>query len=230
MNGLALLAGGAAVLLLSSKKSGGKRAPSSSKGENLDNEEEEVFETADPESNEIVDEGPKGVAEIPAISKYIPTDGRPRLGSFYQVKELDTPQSVAKEALFGSADIDDSPEVNQAVHDLIIRMNCSYWNQSAYAVDAGSGYGEIVFDRIYQNNLKRMLSGGRPTAESGSSYPGVWIPMINIEILEEHGVVTCEGVYHNDGTSMIEPPKEITEIPFDLISQNVEPCNLPEFG
>lgn len=168
--------------------------------------------------------------------------GRAQLGMLYQVRASDTPISVCCEALYGTRECN-TPEMRACAIELLIRMYCGPWNQALYAVEIENIHDYpseiddrisvgISFEPIYQDNRKRIEDGLRPTAGMGFRFPLVWVPMIDVDLLES-GIVTTRGMYHSDtygaiGGNMIDPPKEILDIGFEYVTKSKVGCNLPE--
>jgi len=244
-----LLAGAGALLFLSAgkKKRRTKSAPEEDSGkseENLDKESGSVFDTEEDEWSNGSEE-PQEEEEAPLISKYMDPNGRAQLGALYQIKPGDTPLEICREALFGSREPVMSKPMRQAAMDLLVRIDCGPWNQTNYGVGLAkltAGHAQIdqywtqkgvSFDPIYSNNLKRMSEGRAPSGAEGGHFALIWIPMINLDRFDMEGVVTTEGMYHQDssngrGGSMIDPPEEILELGFDDVIEKTVGCDLPE--
>jgi len=265
---LLLVAGGATLLLLASgkkkkkKKSGASSQPSpvdsESKKEqpaqNMDEEEvldEDVFEPApspEPAPTPPAPPAPepsKPEPDEPMITKYIHPAGKAELGKMYQIKPGDTPLEVCREALFGSRAPVTDPAMRKAAVDLLVRIDCSPYNQAIYGVpieELKQGHANIdsywtqkgvSFNPIYTDNLSRMMDGLSPSAAKGNNFAFIWIPMINLDRLDLDGVVTTEGMYHPDtpngmGGSMIDPPAEIIDLGLEDAQAGTVGCDLPE--
>lgn len=261
---LLLMAGGAALLLLASskkkkKKSGASSQPSSTDSEskkeqpaqNMDEEDvldDDVFEpeptTPEPEPAPAKPES-KPEPDEPMITKYIHPAGKAELGKMYQIKPGDTPLEVCREALFGSRAPVTDPAMRKAAVDLLVRIDCSPYNQAIYGVpieELKQGHANIdsywtqkgvSFNPIYTDNLSRMMDGLSPSAAKGNHFAFIWIPMINLDRLDLDGVVTTEGMYHPDtpngmGGSMIDPPAEIIDLGLDDAQTGMVGCDLPD--
>lgn len=269
---LLLVAGGAALLLLASgkkkkKRSGSLSQPSSQQPSSTDSESkkerpaqnmdeefiEDVFEPepspepapapASPEIEQEPDEPDE--PDEPMITKYIHPAGKAELGKMYQVKPGDTPLEVCREALFGSRAPVTDPAMRKAAIELLVRIDCSPYNQAVYGVpieELKQGHANIdsywtqkgvSFDPIYTDNLSRMMDGIPPSAARGNHFAFFWIPMINLDRLDLDGVVTTEGMYHPDtpngmGGSMIDPPAEIIDLGLEDAQAGTVGCDLPE--
>lgn len=262
---LFLVAGGAALLLLASgkkkkkKKSGATSQPPSPDSEskkeqpaqNMDEEEgldEDVFEPAsspEPAPAPPASEPSTSEPDEPMITRYINPAGKAELGKMYQIKPGDTPLEVCREALFGSRAPVTDPDMRKAAVDLLVRIDCSPYNQAIYGVpieELKQGHANIdsywtqkgvSFNPIYTDNLSRMMDGLSPSAAKGNHFAFIWIPMINLDRLDLDGVVTTEGMYHPDtpngmGGSMIDPPAEIIDLGLDDAQTGMVGCDLPE--
>lgn len=248
---LFLLAGAGALLLMSGKKK--KRKASAEvdvdepavedEREDLDEEDEDLgLDEIEEEVEEL--DGDEEDAVI-VLSRYLDPEGRAQLGMLYQIKPGDTPLEICREALFGSRDPVTEPWMLQAARDLLVRIDCGPWNQVLYGVplsELKAGHADIdsyftqkgvSFNPIYQDNYKRIVAGLRPSAESGSHFALIWIPMINLDKFDMEGIVTTEGSYHQDtprgmGGSAIDPPQEILDFEFENVSAGQVGCDLPE--
>jgi hypothetical protein len=213
-----LLAGAGALLFMSAGKKKRRKPSSKTSGsveEDLDKGDEPILEdedvaAAEPEAEDSEDEDRYEAM----ISKYLDKDGRAQLGGLYQIKQGDTPLGVCREALFGSRDPVTSPVMRQAAIDLLVRIDCGPWNQ-------------------YTDNFDRMSDGDAPSGAPGSKFAFIWIPMINLDKLDMEGIVTTEGMYHEDseagrGGSTIDPPPEVLALGFDDIIAGTAGCDLPE--
>lgn len=171
--------------------------------------------------------------------------GHPRIGRFYQVKNGDTLLTIAREALFGSREPRREPRERQAVVDLSIRIDCSPWNQATagrprdqlspghYAVEEGWTPLGVAFFPVHADNRSRLAQGLAPTVAGGKSQPYIWIPQIDLELLEQRGEVTTYGQdWEDDGGgsySMIDPPPWVIDLGFDDVVGDIEVgCHLPE--
>jgi hypothetical protein len=244
-----LLAGAGALLFMSAGKKKRRKPSSKTSGsveEDLDKGDEPILEdedvsAAEPEAEDSEDEDRYEAM----ISKYLDKDGRAQLGGLYQIKQGDTPLGVCREALFGSRDPVTSPVMRQAAIDLLVRIDCGPWNQVVYGVELSkltSGHAQIdqywtqrgvSFDPIYTDNFDRMSDGDAPSGAPGSKFAFIWIPMINLDKLDMEGIVTTEGMYHEDseagrGGSTIDPPPEVLALGFDDIIAGTAGCDLPE--
>lgn len=173
-------------------------------------------------------------------------DGRAHLGHLYAVQPDDAPLAVMREALFGSREPVTELWKRQAAIDLLERVECGPWNQANYAVSPEALHPQhaalvkkrysqrgIAFRPIYSNNRARMMLGQQPTSEPGQYYPYIWIPMIDIDYLDQSGEVTLKDMNWPDnirgrGHSMIDPPFEIIDIGFDEITNSAVGCELPD--
>ena len=257
-----LLAGAGALFLVAGKKKKRKKTVNGTakpetkaetkqpetEGEDLDREEDGVFETE--EEDEDDDDEEKQTGEPPRspaalLEKYIDPEGRARLGGLYQIKPGDTPLDICREALFGSREPTADPRKRQAAIELLIRVDCGPWNQANYAVplselteghanvDAYFTQKGISYNPIYSNNHERILNGLKPTAEPDGFWALVWIPMIDMDKFDLEGIVTTEGMNWPDteeerGHSMIDPPRSILDLGFDEVSGTEVGCQLPE--
>lgn len=250
-----LLAGAGALLMMSGKK---KRNRSKSKvdipqeeEDNLDDDAEVIFDVDDDDLDEEEgeSEGDEDVAP-PApegfdVSKYLDPHGRAQLGRLYQIKIGDSPLAICREALFGSREPVVDAGMRQAAMDLLVRIDCGPWNQALYGVELTKltpGHAQIdgywtqrgvSFDPIYQDNLARLSEGLGASGASGGHFALIMIPMINLDKYDMEGVVSTEGMHYPDtedgiGGSMIDPPKEITDLGFESVEERTVGCDLPE--
>lgn len=229
----ALVLGGLAglALLFSSKKAPAKS--SKDEKEDLDGKEEKEDDDEELDYEEVLDDW-----EHP--------DGKASLGRFYQIKAGDYPFAICKEALFGHRGSIQDPVLHKAVIDLHILIDCGPWNQTLYkvapsrldtkhyALDRGYTNGAISFNPYYKDNRHRIMNGLKPSADPGGNFAYIWIPMIDLDIFEQTGIVTVKGMNYPDseehgmGHSMIDPPPEILKLGFaSIASQNVG-CELPD--
>jgi len=173
-------------------------------------------------------------------------DGRAHLGKLYAIKKGDTPLEVMREALFGNRDLVSESWKRQAAKDLLVRTECSPWNQANYARGpedlrpdhaalVRSRYNQrgISFRPMYSNNRARMMLGEQPTAVSGTYFAYIWIPNIDIDHFDQTNEVTLLGMNWPDtedgpGHSMIDPPTRIVRIGFDDITNSSVGCEFPE--
>ncbi len=259
-----LLAGAGALLLMAGKKKRRRagRAPTngSAKEEeveveeevvevesDLDEEEEDDFEPEDvvEEEEEIFEEmsNPSGPDQV--LIRNVSPDGKATLGKLYQIKMGDTPLEICREALFGTRELVTDAVKRQAAKDLLVRIDCSPYNQALYGVplsELNEGHANIdsyftakgvSFDPIYQDNYKRIMDGEKPTSESGDHLALIYIPMVNLDLFDTQGVITTEGMYYPDnvdgmGHSMIMPPREVLDLQFDEVTSPQVGCELPE--
>lgn len=247
-NGTAiLLAGMGAMLLMSGKKK--SRSTSTKRQASGSIEFLDQFYRPEYQNNEIKDSKEtiqKNEANNSTIlENYLDPDGRAQLGMLYQIKSGDLPLEICREALFGSRFPVSDPILRRAAIDLLVRIDCSPWNQANYGVpldelDEGhagiDGYFAnrgVSFNPIYKDNKQRILDGLQPSSGHGSNFALIWIPMINLDRFDMDGVITTEGMYHPDtedgiGGSMIDPPQEILNLGFDEVSSSEVGCSLPE--
>jgi len=252
---LLLLAGAGALLLMSGKKKRRSvtKKPSSSTGDTTDDldKEDEIFEPDDsenPEESSDTDESdnqPQDASAEAVLARHLNSEGLAQLGMLYQIKPGDTPLEICREALFGSRDPVVDAVMRQAAKDLLIRIDCGPWNQATAGVPLESmkdGHANIdsyftqrgvSFNPIYQDNVKRILNGLRPTSAPGHHFALIWIPMINLDRFDIDGIVTIEGMNHPDtangmGGSTIDPPEDILDLEFEEVSAGEVGCDLPE--
>lgn len=247
-----LLLFGVGALALASRR---KRKPSKRKVQSdtsIESEDEDVdggggdvahFVDDDEFLEEEEPEKERSIEEI--ISSLEDPKGKPRLGSLYQIKKGDTLLKIAREALYGTRATIQDPEKRDAVVALSILIDCGPWNQAVAgrsakflkqghaALSRGSALG-ISFDPIYTDNRLRMLNHMAPSGAAGNSYAYIWIPMINLDLLDTEGIVTTKDMDWPDteedgrGHSMIDPPAEILALGFDDVSHREVGCNLPD--
>ncbi len=263
-----LLAGAGALLLMAGKKkrrrSSGGSANGSAKSEeeevvadvevevevesDLDEEEGDDFEPEDvveEEEEEIFEEMSNPSSPDQVLIRNIGPDGKSTLGKLYQIKMGDTPLEICREALFGTRELVTDAVKRQAAKDLLVRIDCSPYNQALYGVplsELNEGHANIdsyftakgvSFDPIYQDNYKRIMDGEKPTSESGDHLALIYIPMVNLDLFDTQGVITTEGMYYPDnvdgmGYSMIMPPQEVLDLQFDEVTSPQVGCELPE--
>ena len=216
-----------------------------------DDESEIIFDTDDDDLDEDEGEGEEEDEDVPSsseesvVSKYLDPSGRAHLGRLYQIKIGDSPLEICREALFGSREPVVDAGMRQAAMDLLVRIDCGPWNQALYGVELNKltpGHAEIdgywtqrgvSFDPIYQDNFARMSEGLGASGAGGGQFALIWIPMINLDKYDMEGVVSTEGMHYPDtadgiGGSMIDPPKEITDLGFDSVEERTVGCDLPE--
>lgn len=248
-----LLLFGVGALALVSKKKKKKRKPSSKvqADESVPSQEDlkEEPEDFEEEVEEDLGEGLEGDLEEEktpeeAVSSLEDAKGKARLGSLYRIKKGDTLLKIAREALYGTRATIQDPDKRDAVVALSILMDCGPWNQAVAgrsakflkpghaAISRGSSLG-ISFDPIYADNRLRMMSGMAPSGAAGNSYAYIWIPMINLDLLDSEGLVTTKDMDWPDtedgrGHSMIDPPDEILSLGFDDVAHREVGCNLPD--
>ena len=242
-NNLALLgaAGAAALLLMASKKKPSKGDDASLPGGADDRHD------ALPEGD-----GSVGEEDLPAESGHVYADlfdswnsGKHAvMGKLYQVRPGDNLLEVSREVLFGSRKQRVNGIERQMVIDYSIRIDCSPWNQTVYgrgpeqlkpghyAVENGWSQKGVCFMPIFANNSERLKKGLLPSTGQGKSYPLIWLPMINLDVLDKDQMVTVEGMNHpDDGRgeySMIDPPPWVIDLGFSGEVDNVTGCELPE--
>lgn len=252
-----LLAGAGALLMMSGKKKK-KRSKAEvdipqeeEEEEDLDDDGEPIFDTDDDDlddGEEDDDEEEDVVPPAPeesAVTKYLDPHGRAQLGRLYQIKIGDSPLEICREALFGSREPVVDAGMRQAAMDLLVRIDCGPWNQALYGVELTKltpGHAQIdgywtqrgvSFDPIYKGNFDRMSEGLGASGAGGGDFALIWIPMINLDKYDMEGVVSTEGMHYPDtedgiGGSMIDPPKEITDLGFESVEERTVGCDLPE--
>jgi hypothetical protein len=213
-------------------------------------EDEDLFEEIGGDDDEVVDPDPGPDVSQPASPAEVVLalehpDKVARLGGLYQIKPGDTLLTVAREALFGTRDPINDPDKRAAVLELAVRIDCSPWNQALYgaspealnpdhpAVKNGWSQLGVSFNPIYTDNRSRMIAGQSPSAATGTKFAFIYIPMINLDLLDGEGRVTTEGMDYPDtmdgrGHNMIDPPLEILQMDFDDIVLDEVGCDLPE--
>jgi len=250
-----LVLAGAGLLLLSTSKKKKKKTGIDviRKGdeEDLDerDEDENIFDTDEDEEDEEEkkeikkEEKTETIKDI--LEKYMSLDGRAGLGNLYLIKPGDTPLEICREALFGSREPVTDPVRRQAAIELLIRIDCGPWNQACYGVPLaklGPGHANVdryftqkgvSWDPIYSDNLARILNGLKPTSEPGGYFALIWIPMIDIDRFDLEGIISTEGMNYPDtesglGYNMIDPPPEILNLGFEMVSAQQVGCELPE--
>jgi len=173
-------------------------------------------------------------------------DGRAHLGKLYAIQSGDTPLEVMREALFGTREPVTEAWKRKAAKDLLVRAECSPWNQANYARGpedlrpdhaalVRSRYNQrgISFRPVYSNNRARMMLGDQPTSVPGTYFAYMWIPNIDIDHFDQTNEVTLLGMNWPDtedgaGHSMIDPPTRIVRIGFDDITNSAVGCQFPE--
>lgn len=172
-------------------------------------------------------------------------DKKAHLGGLYQIRQGDNLLTVAREALWGTREVINDPIKRAAVVELAVRIDCSPWNQALYGASADAldtkhpamenGWSNVAvsFNPIYIDNRSRMIAGKAPSASTGQKFAFIYIPMINLDLLDMEGRVTTEGMNYPDsemgrGHNMIDPPAEILGLGFDDIVLNEVGCDLPE--
>lgn len=246
-----LLAVGVGTLVLVSKSKRRKRKKGAQSDTNAPTQEdlkESVIDLAE-EAEEYLEEEAHGVEDKEKTIEEIilsleDAKGKARLGSLYQIKKGDTLLKIAREALYGTRSTIQDPDKRDAVVALSILMDCTPWNQAVAgrsskflkpghaAMARGSALG-ISFDPIYTDNRLRMLNGMAPSGAAGNSYAYIWIPMINLDLLDSENMVTTKDMDWPDtedgrGHSMIDPPSEILALGFDDVAHKEVGCNLPD--
>ena len=86
---------------------------------------------------------------------------------------------------------------------------------------------------VFPDNRKRLEQGEPPLVDSGSNFPFIWIPKIDLHKFMMTGEVTTLGQdYPDDGDgsyNMIDPPPWVIDLQFE---GDLEPgtagCALPE--
>ena len=168
-----------------------------------------------------------------------------RLGGLYQIRKGDSPQRIAREALYGTRTTIQDPDKRDNVVALSILIDCAPWNQANYgrparflkpghaAISRGSSTLGVSFDPIYAANRLRMMNGQAPSGASGNGYAYIWIPMINMDQLDTDGIVTTRDMDWPDteegrGHSMIDPPSSVLALGFDDIKNTQVGCKLPD--
>jgi len=168
-----------------------------------------------------------------------------RLGGLYQIKKGDSLLKIAREALYGTRATIQDPEKRDNVIALSMLIDCAPWNQANYgrpardlkpghaAISKGASALGISFNPIYANNRLRMMSGQAPSGASGNGFAYIWIPMINMDLLDAEGMVTTKDMDWPDteegrGHSMIDPPSAVLVLGFDDIKNTQVGCKLPD--
>lgn len=242
-NNLALLgaAGAAALLLMASKKKSSKGGDASLPS--VDDNRKEVL----PDSAEEVEEEPppaSGGHVYEGLFDSWSSGKRAVMGKLYQVRPGDNLLEVSREVLFGSRKQRVEGIERQMVIDYSIRIDCSPWNQTVYgrgadklkpghyAVENGWSQKGVCFMPIFANNAERLRKGMMPSTGKGKSYPLIWLPMVNLDVLDRDQIVTVEGMNHpDDGRgeySMIDPPPWVIDLGFSGEVDDITGCELPE--
>ena len=168
-----------------------------------------------------------------------------RLGGLYQIRKGDSPLKLAREALYGTRTTIQDADKRDNVVALSILIDCSPWNQVNYgrsakdlkpghaAIARGASALAVSFEPIYADNRLRMMNGQAPSGASGNAYAYIWIPMINMDLLDTEGIVTTMDMDWPDtedgrGHSMIDPPSPVLALNFDDIRNTRVGCKLPE--
>lgn len=171
--------------------------------------------------------------------------GQPLTGRLYQVVPGDTALLVARKALFGTTEPRLNPRERDAVIELSIRIDCGPWNQTVYgrpasdlksghyAVERGYTNKGVYYMPVFPDNRERLAQGESPLVGSGSSFPFLWIPKIDLHKFMQTGEVTTLGQdYPDDGAgsyNMIDPPPWIIDLQFEGdLEPGVAGCALPE--
>jgi len=227
----ALLGIGALALLMMSRKRGDGAADDGAPGHPAWEHDDHVDKCLPPEELLSLSESPSG---------------RPLLGKLYQVVQGDNHLTVARKALFGSTEPRVDPIERQAVVDLSVRMDCGPWNQTVnsghkselapghYAVEQGYTDKGILYMPLFPDNRSRMLAGEAPMVGKGTSFPYIWIPMIDLDLFMSTGEVTTLGQNwpDEDGEgeySKINPPPWVLDLNFEgELDSGVVGCELPE--
>lgn len=213
-------------------------------------EEEDLFEEIGEIDEDVevplpgpADRSPATPAEVVLALEH--PDQKAHLGGLYQIRPGDTPLIVAREALYGTRDPINDPEKRAAAIELAVRIDCSPWNQANYGVspevlDATrtsikNGWSKVgvSFKPIYVDNRSRMIAGKSPSAARGNNFAFIYIPMVNLDLLDTEGLITTRGMNYPDtergrGHNMIDPPDEILRLGFDDVFLSEVGCNLPE--
>lgn len=232
------VAGAAAVLLMASKKkssSGTTAHLDAGKDRGQPLPDADIEEQQPPEKSEGIY---RGLFDSWSSPK------RAVMGKLYQVKPGDNLLEVSREVLFGSRKQRVEGIERQMVIDYSIRIDCSPWNQTIYgrgpgklkpghyAVENGWSQKGVCFMPIFANNKERLKNGQPPSTGKGKSYPLIWLPMVNLDALEEEMRVTVEGMNHpDDGRgeySMIDPPPWVVDLGFSGEVDETTGCALPE--
>jgi hypothetical protein len=231
------IAGAAALLLLMStkKKGGAKGSPGSS---------------VDEDDRATPLPGVEAEEQVPAGSPYDnlfrgwDSGDKAIMGRLYQVREGDTLLGISREVLFGSREPRVDGSERQLVIDYSIRIDCSPWNQTVagrgpemlkpghFAVENGWSKKGVCFLPIFSDNKSRLRQGKPPSTAKGKSYPYIWLPMLNLDVLEKERRVTVEGMNHPDDGhgefSMIDPPPWVVDLGFTGSVESTTGCELPE--
>jgi len=118
---------------------------------------------------------------------------------------------------------------DQEVLDYLALIVCSPWNDTAYGTSSAAavggslglgpqGRGINMYPR-HHNNIQALIAGKKPqrttlldgnidqlAPESGNSWPQLWLPPINLDMLKDFGVVTTQGLEWSNGDSVLVPP------------------------
>jgi len=172
-------------------------------------------------------------------------EGQPLTGRLYQVVPGDTALLVARKALFGTTEPRLDPRERESVIDLSIRIDCGPWNQTIYgrgaadlnpghyAVERGYTKKGVYYMPVFPDNRERLSQGESPLVGSGSSFPFLWIPKIDLHKFMQTGEVTTLGQdYADDGQgsyNMIDPPPWVIDLQFEGdLKAGIAGCSLPE--
>lgn len=213
-------------------------------------DEDELFEEIGGEDDDIPGGGGGGGMLEPATPAEIVLalehpNKKAHLGGLYQIRPGDNLVTIAREALYNTRETINDAAKRNAVLELAVRIDCSPWNQALYgaapgllnpghpAINDGVSSVGVSFNPIYTDNRSRMITGMAPSAASGTKFAFLYIPMINLDLLDMEGTVTTKGMNYPDtigglGHSMIDPPGEILDFGFDDIVLSQVGCNLPE--
>jgi hypothetical protein len=169
-----------------------------------------------------------------------------RLGGLYQIRKGDSPLKIAREALYGTRATLQDPDKRDNVIALSILIDCVPWGQANYgrpakylkpghaAIARGASPLGISFDSIYADNRLRMMNGQAPSGAFGNSYAYIWIPMINMDLLDSENIVTTRDMDWPDteeggrGHNMIDPPSSVLALGFDDVKNTQVGCKLPD--
>lgn len=198
--------------------------------------EEDFLEDEEPEEEKSPEEMILGLEDAKR---------KARLGGLYQIRKSDSLLQIAREALYGTRATIQDPDKRDNVVALSILIDCAPWNQANYgrpakdlkpghaAISKGSSVLGVSFNPIYADNRLRMMNSQAPSGASGNSFAYIWIPMINMDLLDSEGIVTTKDMNWPDtedgrGHSMIDPPSPVLSLGFDDIKNTQVGCNLPD--
>lgn len=254
---LSLLALGGFAVVLASKKKRRRRSDSSEAEvdevveEGWDDEsggvleEDDLFEEIG-EHEDLPPEGGGHLTPAQVILALEHPDKKAHLGGLYQIRLGDNLVMVAREALYGTREQLVDPHKRAAVLELAALIDCSRWNQMLYGADPSilnhqhpaieSGWSQvgISFNPIYTDNRTRMLAGKPPSGAAGNKFAFIYIPRINLDLLDMDGTVTTQGMNYPDresgmGHNMIDPPIEILNLDtVDVVERDSYGCAIPE--